>query len=51
MPALYEKIKEKYLQSGKSDKESKKLAAMTYNSKRKKDKSMPKLSPQHKSKK
>ena len=35
MPKKYEKIKKKYIKKGKSVKEAKKLAAMTYNKQRK----------------
>ena len=35
MPAQYEHIRDSYLASGKSEKEAKKLAAMTYNAHRK----------------
>lgn len=36
MPAKYEHIRDSYIASGKSEAEAKKLAAMTYNSQRKK---------------
>ena len=32
MPKAYEEIRDSYLKRGKSEKEAKKLAAMTYNS-------------------
>jgi hypothetical protein len=32
MPAQYERIRDSYLKRGKSEKEAKRLAAMTYNS-------------------
>lgn len=35
MPKRYEKIRDAYIRSGKSAKQAKKLAAMTYNAQRK----------------
>lgn len=43
MPKMYEDIKASYLKKGKSLKEAKKLASMTYNARRRDNPSLPKL--------
>lgn len=49
MPKQYESIRDEYVRKGKSLKEAKKLAAMTYNKIRDKKPSLPPLNPKHKS--
>lgn len=44
MPVMYEKIRDSYVKQGKSYDEAQRLAAMTYNARRKEHPSMQKLS-------